>query len=178
MKPDRFLRRLLNEGLCRVANWQPQSLKSRAGQPEAWSLLFEWRDRLLPELEKLRKDKIIGKSLEAKIVIPYTGKSEQFNSLSFAQGNFQFLKELLNISQLIIWQSDSSPVPTEAEALFSNDELNAIYSSREGFRVKVSKADGQRCERCWHWETDIGQNAEHPTICGRCIEAVKVFEKS
>ncbi len=36
-----------------------------------------------------------------------------------------------------------------------------------------SKADGQKCERCWHWETDIGQNAEHPTICGRCVEAVK-----
>jgi isoleucyl-tRNA synthetase len=37
----------------------------------------------------------------------------------------------------------------------------------------VVHADGQKCERCWHWETDIGQNAEHPTICGRCVEAVK-----
>ncbi|HZL13641.1 MAG TPA: zinc finger domain-containing protein [Verrucomicrobiae bacterium] len=37
----------------------------------------------------------------------------------------------------------------------------------------VEKADGQKCERCWHWETDIGQNAEHPTIFGRCVEAVK-----
>ena len=42
--------------------------------------------------------------------------------------------------------------------------------------LSVSKADGQKCERCWHWETDIGQNAEHPTICGRCIEAVKQFK--
>ena len=38
--------------------------------------------------------------------------------------------------------------------------------------ISVSKADGQKCERCWHWETDIGKNPEHPTICGRCIEAV------
>jgi isoleucyl-tRNA synthetase len=37
----------------------------------------------------------------------------------------------------------------------------------------ASKADGQKCERCWHWETDIGQNPEYPTICGRCVEAVK-----
>ena len=37
----------------------------------------------------------------------------------------------------------------------------------------ISHADGQKCERCWHWETDIGRNAEHPAICGRCIEAVK-----
>jgi isoleucyl-tRNA synthetase len=39
--------------------------------------------------------------------------------------------------------------------------------------ISVSKANGQKCERCWHWETDIGKNVEHPTICGRCIEAVK-----
>jgi isoleucyl-tRNA synthetase len=36
----------------------------------------------------------------------------------------------------------------------------------------ISHADGQKCERCWHWETDIGQNTEHPTICARCTKAV------
>jgi isoleucyl-tRNA synthetase len=159
-------------GSVHEANWQPNPLKSRTGQPEAWSLLFEWRDRLLPEMEKLRKDKLIGKSLEAKIAIAYTRKSAQFNSLSFVNGNIPFLKELLNISQLSIWQSDSSPVPQDAEGIFSNEELNAVYSSREGFAIKVLHADGQKCERCWHWEMDIGQNAGHPTICGRCVAAV------
>ncbi|HVU26512.1 MAG TPA: isoleucine--tRNA ligase [Verrucomicrobiae bacterium] len=158
------------------ANFQPQLLKSRTGQPEAWSLLFEWRDRLLPELEKLRKDKLIGKSLEAKIAIPFTGKSEQFDALSFVGGNIQFLKELLNVSQLSIWQSDSSPAPQEAEGMFSNEELDAVYSGREGFTIKVSHADGQKCERCWHWETDVGLNPKHPTICGRCVEAVLQFK--
>jgi isoleucyl-tRNA synthetase len=43
-------------------------------------------------------------------------------------------------------------------------------------QVEIFKADGQKCERCWHWETDIGQNAEHPTICGRCVEAVTEFK--
>jgi len=42
--------------------------------------------------------------------------------------------------------------------------------------ISVTKADGQKCERCWHWETDIGQNAEHPTLCGRCVEAVRPFK--
>jgi isoleucyl-tRNA synthetase len=43
--------------------------------------------------------------------------------------------------------------------------------------VIVAHADGQKCERCWHWEMDIGPefHPEHPTICGRCVEAVKQF---
>jgi isoleucyl-tRNA synthetase len=48
-----------------------------------------------------------------------------------------------------------------------------VRSDGKGVEVKIEKADGQKCERCWHWETDIGQNAEYPTICGRCVEAVK-----
>jgi isoleucyl-tRNA synthetase len=40
----------------------------------------------------------------------------------------------------------------------------------------VSKADGQKCERCWHWETDVGSNPAHPTICGRCVKAVLEFQ--
>ena len=59
-------------------------------------------------------------------------------------------RELLNVSQFEIIEVDAT-------------DLN----------LSVSKADGQKCERCWHWETDVGKNPEHPTICGRCIEAVK-----
>jgi isoleucyl-tRNA synthetase len=39
--------------------------------------------------------------------------------------------------------------------------------------VSVTKADGQKCERCWHWETDVGSQAGHPTICGRCVKAIE-----
>jgi isoleucyl-tRNA synthetase len=39
--------------------------------------------------------------------------------------------------------------------------------------VSGAKADGVKCERCWHWETDVGSSPEHPTICARCVEAVK-----
>ena len=51
-----------------------------------------------------------------------------------------------------------------------------VRSDAKGIEVKVEKADGQKCERCWHWEQDIGQNAEHPTICSRCVEAVMQFK--
>jgi len=163
-------------GSVHEAVWKPYQPQSQAGQAEARAVLFELRNRLLPELEKMRQAKVIGKSLDAKIIIPFTGKSDQFESLSFASANVPFLKEVLNISQLYIWQSDASPVPQGAENIFSDEELNAVYSSQTGFGIKVLKAQGQKCERCWHWEMDIGQNAEHPTICGRCVEAVKQFK--
>jgi isoleucyl-tRNA synthetase len=60
------------------------------------------------------------------------------------------LQELLNVSQLIVAGDVSLPET-----------------------ATVTKADGQKCERCWHWETDIGKNSEHPTICRRCVEAVQ-----
>ena len=39
-----------------------------------------------------------------------------------------------------------------------------------------NEADGEKCERCWHWEADVGSNAEHPTLCGCCVEAVNQFK--
>jgi len=38
--------------------------------------------------------------------------------------------------------------------------------------MTLSIAEGQKCPRCWHFETDIGANAEHPEICGRCVTNV------
>ena len=44
--------------------------------------------------------------------------------------------------------------------------------ARAAVTVAVSKAAGQKCERCWHWETDVGSHPAHPTICARCVQAV------
>ena len=38
--------------------------------------------------------------------------------------------------------------------------------------VTVERASGRKCERCWHWETDLGLDPDHPTLCGRCVRAV------
>jgi isoleucyl-tRNA synthetase len=42
-----------------------------------------------------------------------------------------------------------------------------------GVRVAVARAEGSKCERCWHYESDIGSHPAHPTICGRCVEALE-----
>jgi isoleucyl-tRNA synthetase len=109
-----------------------------------WDWLKLWRETLLPELEKARQAKTIGKSLDAKIEIVIPQVQNQYS-------DGDLLRELLNVSSLKIAVGEA-----------------ASYS--------VSKADGQKCERCWHWETDIGRNPGHPTICGRCTKAVLEFQ--
>ncbi len=106
-----------------------------------WHWLKLWRETLLPELEKARQTKTIGKALDAKIEIFIPQVQNQVSDRDL-------LRELLNVSELKIKVGESGA-------------------------PSVSKASGQKCERCWHWETDVGSNPEHPTICGRCVEAVK-----
>ncbi len=110
-----------------------------------WDWLKQWREILLPELEKARQAKTIGKALDAKIEITIPQVQDQVS-------DGDLLRELLNVSELKI-------------------------KVGEAVAFVVSKADGQKCERCWHWETDIGKDPEHPTICGRCVEAVKQTTK-
>jgi isoleucyl-tRNA synthetase len=41
-----------------------------------------------------------------------------------------------------------------------------------GLKIRVAVAPGPKCERCWVHETSVGETAEHPTICGRCVSAL------
>ena len=138
------------------ANWQPNSFCSSDEHRNIWSDFFAIRKNIvLPELEKARQEKIIGKSLDAQVTVGWNLKSWTFfdNSPEKLQRTLQEFGEILGVSKAII--SDSRGKSATAN---------------------VTKADGQKCERCWHWETDIGQNAAHPTICGRCVEAVTAFK--
>ncbi|TVS04975.1 MAG: isoleucine--tRNA ligase [Cyanobium sp. PLM2.Bin73] len=46
-------------------------------------------------------------------------------------------------------------------------------ASSDRVTVRVARAAGQKCERCWHYETDIGQHRAHPTLCGRCVAVLE-----
>ena len=126
------------------STFQHQGSPLEADQINQWYWLKQWRERILPELEKARQAKTIGKALEAKIEIVIPEVQRQLSDP-------ELLRELVNVSALKITVGESDA-------------------------ISVTKADGQKCERCWHWETDIGQNAEHPTLCGRCVEAVRPFK--
>ena len=45
-----------------------------------------------------------------------------------------------------------------------------------GLAVEIRRADGEKCERCWHYTTDVGSEPEWPTICARCAENVRAIQ--
>jgi isoleucyl-tRNA synthetase len=130
-----------------VSQFKPTDFSSTEAEQAIWKTLFTLREFALPELEKARQAKQIGKSLDAALM--FIGRDSRLETTDLK--SLPALAELLNVSDL--------------DFCFSKE-------SEETLKVTVSKADGQKCERCWHWEMDIGQNAEQPTICGRCVEAV------
>ena len=131
-----------------LATWKPGALQRSDAERGAWEGLFKLRELVLPSLEKERQAKTIGKSLEAKVTL--TGSNPL---LTDAKTHLAALRELLNVSQL------------EAHVTPGNGEPT--------LDIVVGKALGQKCERCWHCEEDVGVATKHPTLCGRCVEAVE-----
>jgi isoleucyl-tRNA synthetase len=170
------------------ANWQVATFSISEAEQMRWKNYFGIRQWLLPKFEEQRRQGTIGKSLDAKVIIrlPETDALQAIERLKntrivpevlieIAAKNFakfelseifkSEIKELLNVSQF-----DFDPFP--AKPLL--EMPTAIADVNEYSFVR--KAQGKKCERCWHFETDIGQNADHPTICGRCVEAVMQFK--
>ena len=46
-------------------------------------------------------------------------------------------------------------------------------TSEDGVTVRIARAPGHKCERCWHYSEDIGAHPSHPTLCGRCVAVLE-----
>ena len=132
-----------------VANteWMDETLADR------WEKLRDYRDEVLKILEGARQAKVIGNSLEARVILVATDEPERILS-SFGNG----LSDLLLVSE-VIWGQEISPKATRSErhpTLF----------------IEVQKAEGTKCERCWRWSREVGKFTDHPTLCERCQEVI------
>jgi isoleucyl-tRNA synthetase len=134
-------------GSVHLAVWEPVGLVLSEAEKARWRRIFEVRDLALASLERERQAKNIGKALDAKVIL--RGSAKALAPLS--EKDAETLRELLNVSRLALQDG-----PESAD-----------------LAVAVAKADGLKCERCWHWETDVGADAEHPTLCGRCAAVVR-----
>jgi isoleucyl-tRNA synthetase len=129
-----------------VSRWEPAGFEPAPGEKEAWQTLFSLRTQVLPELEKARQAKRIGKSLDAVLSIQAPAAD-----LSVAQRYSAELQEILNVSGLHLSESNTLAV-----------------------EVRPASSEGRaKCERCWHWEPQIGVDPAFPGICPRCVTALQ-----
>ncbi|MBD2598005.1 isoleucine--tRNA ligase [Nostoc spongiaeforme FACHB-130] len=130
---------------------------------EFWQQLRQIRTDVNKVLEQARVEKLIGSSLESKILL-YV-KDEQLrssvNTLNPEVGNgIDELRYLFLSSQV--------------EMLDSADKLQDVkYNSQsDNWGIGVVNADGEKCDRCWNYSTHVGESQEHPLLCERCVPAL------
>lgn len=109
-----------------------------------WDRLLPVRDQVLKSLETARQEKFIGAPLEARVCLQANGDL------------YPLLREYAE----------------ELPALFIVSQV-ALESGGDALRVRVERAEGGKCERCWKYRTDIGGDPQFPTICGACASAVR-----
>ncbi len=112
-------------------------------------------------LESCRNNQELGSSLEASVRVDIFDEKVKgaIEWLSESESNkVDVLRDWFLVSSL---QIGGEPW---AEVLVSED--NDIAS------VDIAKANGFKCERCWHYEVKMSQNQNHPKICTRCEKVV------
>jgi len=130
---------------------------------EFWSALRQLRTDVNKVLEQARIEKLIGSSLEAKalIYIPHKQLGDAIKAFNPVKGNgIDELRYLLLTSQVELLDS--------AEGLQGLD----YTAQTEDWGIGIVKADGEKCDRCWNYSTHVGESAEHPLICERCVAAL------
>jgi len=55
-------------------------------------------------------------------------------------------------------------------------EKLAAENDDSGLQIKVSKAPGAKCERCWNYSTHVGEDMAYPTVCERCSAVLAEIE--
>jgi len=121
-----------------------------------WKKIFTIRDAVVLALEKSRKKKEIGSSLEADVAI-FAEEPEWFELLKSLSINEW--KEILIVSQFSLLSEPLSKI--------------TIQRDIPKIQIYVRHADGAKCARCWNWSETVGTDQEHPTLCARCLKAVR-----
>ncbi|MFM1547422.1 MAG: isoleucine--tRNA ligase, partial [Candidatus Pseudothioglobus sp.] len=108
---------------------------------------------LRKELEQMRRDKVIGSSLDAEVDIYCDDK------------NYQALLELESELRFVF-------ITSEAKVHLLSDKPVDAVDINNTLAIRVKKSGYEKCVRCWHHREEIGKNDLHKELCGRCIENV------
>jgi isoleucyl-tRNA synthetase len=121
-------------------------------QQADWAMLRDIRDQVLKPLEEARNQNQIGKSLEAQLKL--TASDPVYGVLEKHKLDLRYL---FIVSQVAL-------------------ERGVSGNGTGNLTVEVSKAEGQKCERCWNYSTHVGEDLAYPTVCERCTPVLKGLE--
>ena len=106
---------------------------------DKWRVVKEVREFANKEIESKRSAGLIGASLQAELTIACDGAT--FDALASLGDDLKFV--------------------------FITSKVQLVRKAGD-LHIDVKASEAVKCERCWHYSEDIGQDAAHPTLCGRC----------
>ncbi len=109
---------------------------------DKWTRIRAARELVNKEIESLREAGKVGSSLQAdvELTVSMASHGELWSSLASLEDDLKFV--------------------------FITSSMR--LAAGDGMAVKVAPSQAVKCDRCWHWRDDVGHDAAHPTICGRC----------
>jgi isoleucyl-tRNA synthetase len=124
----------------------------------AWDRLLTVREEVLRALEPARAAKTISGGLEARVTLVASGEL-----LDLLRKYAAYLPGLFIVSQVEIAEGHvegAAPAP-----------------NLEGLQIRIERAKGAKCERCWNYSTHVGESADYPTACERCLAALAEIDR-
>ncbi len=122
-----------------------------------WEGILQLREVVAKRIEALRNDQVLGATLEAEVDL-YCPEP-----LATRWG---ILAEEL---RFLLITSAARVHPLEAAG---DDALDGQLEDGSRFRFTVRPSTHDKCVRCWHRQADVGADAKHPELCGRCVSNV------
>lgn len=136
--------------------FQPERPGLSADKRARWEKLALIRSEVNKAIEPKRKDRVIGKSLDAQVTLYADDEIRELVSTEAIDP-----REFFIISKLVLDKPENAP----ADAYVAEDV--------ENLKVAVAAAPGEKCERCWRIAEDLGTDPAYPDACPRCTAVLK-----
>jgi isoleucyl-tRNA synthetase len=144
--------------------WREATKEALGSPAEAAAMqpVLELRNQVNRLLEGCRSRGELGASLEARVQL----QLDEGEAASALRSSLETLRTRghQDVDKLEDWLLVSA-VERDGESL----QPVLAEASLDGVTVRIARAEGSKCERCWHYSTDLATHLNHPTLCGRCV---------
>ena len=149
---ERIPEALKEEESVHLSKWieaNPEYLNEELAKK--WDKIARLRREVNKKLEAERQTGLIGHSLDARVL------------LNIANDEYSFIKDYT--------ENEVSDLFIVSQVKFVNDNL--AESEIEGISIGVEKASGEKCERCWKYDEEVGHDHNHSDVCPRCASVLE-----